>query len=219
MSGLERRFLVCAAFIGLLLAVDAFFAKWTPQVAEPTYDVVPYEIGRWSGEDVPVSEEMLTMILGGGRSSFFERIYSNDEGDDISATVIYIESPEALRHTPERCLKGSGWALDRIASTEIPLDNGGQPANANLITAVKQDARIVLLYIYVTAEGYQRTALATLMDYSSKRLTSRDQMMGHVMFSTVIPFDDNPLDAVTMLSQFAAFYLPHVRESLREMPE
>lgn len=219
MSALERRFLACAVFIGLLLGTDAFFAKWTPQVAEPVYGVVPREVGRWSGEDVAVSEEMLTMILGGGRTSFFERVYTNDEDDSVSSMVIYIDSPEALRHTPERCLKGGGWALDRIASTEIPLDNNGRPANANLITAVKQDARIVLLYIYVTAEGYQRTPFATLLDYSSKRLTSRDQMMGHVLMSTVIPFDASELDAVTMLSYFAAVYLPHVRESLQEMPE
>jgi hypothetical protein len=186
---------------------------------EPAYDVVPHEIGAWEGEDIPVSEEMLTMILGGGRNSYFERMYTNDEGDRVSAMVIYIDSPEALRHTPERCLKGGGWALDRIASTEIPIDNNGRAANANLVTAVKQDARTVLLYIFVTADGYQRTPLASLMDYSSKRLTSRDQMMGHVMFSTIIPFDENELDAVTMLSQFAGFYLPHIRKSLREMPE
>jgi hypothetical protein len=200
----------------VLLGIDTYFAKWVPETAEPVYARVPHEIGAWEGEDVAVSEEMLTMILGGGRSSYFERFYTNDDDDRVSAMVIYIDSPEALRHTPERCLKGAGWALDRIASTEIPLDNNGRPANANLITAVKQDARTVLLYIYVTSEGYQRTPLASLMDYSSKRLTSRDQMMGHVLLTTVIPFDESELDAVTMLSYFAAQYLPHVRETLRE---
>ncbi len=214
MSGMDRRFVAVAAFLGLLIGIDTYFARWTPEVAEPRYERLPDQIGEWNGVDVEVSQEMLDIILHEGRASYFERLYSTDDGREVTAMVIYIDRPEALRHTPERCLTLAGWALDRLSTAEIPLSSGGVAVPANLITAVREDHRIVQLYLYVTADGYRRTALSSLVDYSSRRLTSRDQMMAHVILTTIVPAEADQIEALGVVTDFSGQYLPLLRETL-----
>jgi len=203
--------------VGALVAIDAYFAAWTPRTFSPDRSRIPETIGQWHGTEIHLSEEELELVLGDGRLMYDERHYrvaADDDAPMIDALAVYLERPEAIRHTPDRCLTVSGWAVDRVSTVDVALPEEGGATIANLLTGVRGDRKIVQLYVFVTAQAYRRTPLQTLIEYSGNRLSSKDQAMAMVILVSQVPFDEDELQTIDTVVEFAGHYLPHVRATL-----
>ncbi len=216
MSQTDWRFIGAAILVGGLIAIDAHFAAWTPTTFVFEGSRIPETIGAWTGTKVELSENEVEQLLGDGRLTYDRRKYASDGDQTIDAWAVYLERPEAIRHTPDRCLTVTGWAVDRVTTVDVPILGEGEPMVANLLTGTKGDRKIVQMYVFVTADGYRRTPLQTLLEYSSNRLSSKDQAMAMVMLVSIVPFEDDQqeLETINTLVDFASQYLPHLRSTL-----
>lgn len=116
-------------------------------------NLLPQTIGRWSSQDIPISQDTLA-ILGDGR--FLNRLYT-----DAKPTGQFVDPPVSLFigyfptqrtgqsiHSPQNCLPGAGWTF--ASSKEIYLDSP-QTKNYAVGEYVITDgtARQVVLYWYL----------------------------------------------------------------------
>lgn len=216
MSRVDRRFLTAAVIVGALIGIDAYFHSLVPEVTAPPADSIPHQLGEWEGRDVELSEEQLNQILAGGRLAAIERIYENPDGQAVDAIAIYLERPEAVHHTPERCLTGSGWSISRVSTTEVPLIGEPPTAEANLVTGLKGGTKIVELFLFVSPDGFRRSALQSLVDYSRRGLAQRDQTLALIIMTTQIAASAEDREALRYMYDFASRYLPAVRASMQE---
>jgi len=215
MSRTDWRFLTSAGFIAALIGIDLYFAALVPAVSAPPPESIPRQLGEWRGRDVELSEEQLNQILAGGRLSTVQRIYEDSEGRLVDAMAIYLERPESVHHTPERCLTGSGWSLNRISTVSVPLAGAGGAAEANLVTGIKADAKIVELFLFVSPDGFRRSALQSLVDYSRRGLSQRDQTMALIIMTTQVAETTEDREALSYMFDFAGRFLPAVRASIQ----
>lgn len=163
-----------------------------------------------------LSDDQLAQILAGGRLAAFERVYQDPEGNSVDAITIYLERPEAVHHTPERCLTGGGWSISRVSTTTIPLAGDGGSAEANLVTGVKGDRKIVEFFLFVSPDGFRRSALQSMVDYSRRGVSKRDQSMAMIIMTTQVAADADDREAIAYMGNFAGHFLPEVRSSMQE---
>ncbi len=124
---------------------------------------LPYTIGPWSGADVTIPNDTLTLL---GQGQFVNRIYTVDRAPAISAglqdpTPV---SPDAVGlliayfptqrtgqsiHSPQNCLPGAGWSFISTGTTEIPLP-GHKPARVGEYLIANASSRAEVLYWYQT---------------------------------------------------------------------
>lgn len=216
MSRVDRRFLIAAVFIGALIGIDAYFNALVPEVTAPSAESIPRQLGEWQGMDVALGEEELDEILAGGRLAAVQRLYKNSAGQVVDAIAIYLERPEAVHHTPERCLTGAGWSLSRISTTSVPLIGESGTAEANLVTGLRGEMKIVELFLFASGDGFRRSALQSLVAYSQRGLSKRDQTLAMVIMTTQIAADADDREALEYMFDFAGRYLPAVRASMAE---
>jgi hypothetical protein len=93
---------------------------------------------------------------------------------------------------------------------------GGGSTVANLLTGVKGDRKIIELYTFATPEGFRRTPLQTLVEYTSRRTSAGEQLMAMVILISQVPFEENEQQTINTVVDFAGEYLPHVRETLAQ---
>ena len=62
MSRIDWRFVVAAVLVGGLVAIDAYFAAWTPRTFTPDLTRIPETIGQWHGTQIRLSAEELEEI-------------------------------------------------------------------------------------------------------------------------------------------------------------
>ncbi len=215
MSRTNRRFLIAAVFVGALLGVDAYFHALVPDVTAPPPEAIPRRLGEWQGRDIELSEQDLEQILAGGRLAAVQRLYENPDGQVVDAMAIYLQRPEAVHHTPERCLTGAGWSLSRISTVGVPLTDESGTVEANLVTGERGDTKIVELFLFASGDGYRRSALQSLVAYSQRGLSQRDQTMALIIMTTQVPVTADDREALSYMFDFAGRYLPAVRASMR----
>ncbi len=93
----------------------------------------PSTIGRWSSTDVPINEEVLSVL---GKGYFLNRVYTspsstNPAGSsaDVGSIGLFIGYFPTQRtgqsiHSPQNCLPGSGWIFESSGTTDITDDVG-----------------------------------------------------------------------------------------------
>ena len=209
------RFLIAVAVLGSMVGMNAYFHALVPDVTAPPPERIPMELGDWQGREVKLSEDQLAQVLAGGRLAAFERVYQDPEGRMVNAITIYLERPEAVHHTPERCLTGGGWSISRVSTTTIPLVGEGEAAEANLVPGAKGDMEIVELFLFVSPDGFRRSALQSMVDYSRRGGSKRDQTMAMIIMTTQIAADADDREAIAYMADFAGRFLPEVHSSMQ----
>jgi EpsI family protein len=142
------RFAVTAA----LLATTAIFlqARGRNEILpdhEPLASL-PYQLGEWTGTDVPMQQDVLEIL---GPGDFLQRFYENTTTSQpyVHLFLAYFPSQRAgdTIHSPKHCLPGAGWLPTE--SSRISISFAGRPAfEANRYVIAKGDERQLVLYWY-----------------------------------------------------------------------
>ena len=97
---------------------------------------LPDKVGRWTGENVPVSKEELAGLAEDTR--FARKWYTNPAGDRIFVSIVLSGADMGNSiHRPERCLVAQGWSVEGSHRVQIPREGQG-PLEVTALTDVKQ---------------------------------------------------------------------------------
>ncbi len=98
---------------------------------------LPDQVGRWTGESAPVSEEELKGLA--PDTKFARKWYTNPAGDRVFVSIVLSgEDMVNSIHRPERCLAAQGWAEQSSHYVSVPLADGKGPLQVRALKEVKQ---------------------------------------------------------------------------------
>ena len=108
---------------------------------------VPRTISGWSGSDVPIGQETLSVL---GAGDFLSRIYTQDnQPQGVSLFVAYFPSQRTgvTIHSPKNCLPGAGWTFE--SSRYIDLNDAiGKPHRMGEYVIANGENRQFVIYWY-----------------------------------------------------------------------
>ncbi len=124
---------------------------------------LPYSIGRWTGTDVTIPSDALTLL---GQGEFVNRIYTVNQApsnsprledstpispDAVGLLIAYFPTQRTGQsiHSPQNCLPGAGWTFVSTGTTDIPLPNR-KPARVGEYLIANANSRAEVLYWYQT---------------------------------------------------------------------
>ena len=124
---------------------------------------LPYSIGPWSGTDVSIPTDALTLL---GHGQFVNRIYTVDHvpaasagvddstpvsTDAVGLLIAYFPTQRTGQsiHSPQNCLPGAGWTFVSSGTTEIPLPSR-KAARVGEYLIANATSRAEVLYWYQT---------------------------------------------------------------------
>jgi EpsI family protein len=124
----------------LLLAVTALILRSRGDtdriVASEPLSLMPETIGTWTGQDLPIGEDVLAVL---GKGEFLNRVYTSSKPIDISQTdtpvaanlpiglfIGYFPTQRTGQsiHSPQNCLPGAGWTFDSHRYVTLKNVNG-----------------------------------------------------------------------------------------------
>jgi len=109
---------------------------------------LPYQLGPWTGTDVPMEQDVLDVL---GPGDFVQRFYQNPSVDapGVDLFLAYFPSQRAgdTIHSPRHCLPGAGWLPTESSKVSVSLP-GRAPFPANRYVIAKGDERQLVLYWY-----------------------------------------------------------------------
>jgi EpsI family protein len=113
----------------------------------------PLQIGDWTGEDVPLDEEVVSAT---DTDAHLNRRYSRHGG--LEALSFYLASGVKARdlmpHRPEVCYTGAGWTLTDRRSTELLLsDSAKLPCNIMQFSRGALNTQKVIVLDYYLVDG------------------------------------------------------------------
>ena len=124
---------------------------------------LPYSIGRWTGTDVTIPTDALTLL---GHGEFVNRIYTVNQAsagsprlqdsapvspDAVGLLIAYFPTQRTGQaiHSPQNCLPGAGWTFVSTGTTTI-LVPGQSPARVGEYLIANANSRAEVLYWYQT---------------------------------------------------------------------
>lgn len=118
-----------------------------PPPPRTTITAVPGDVGRWHGADAgPLDTETLQAI---GADRILNRTYVAPAASPIGLYVAAYDRqrPSVSIHSPLHCLPGTGWSV-LSDDTRRVADVGGHHGAVRRLVAVRDRARVVILYWY-----------------------------------------------------------------------
>ena len=124
----------------LLLAVTAFvlYSRGDSDRVVPSEPLsqMPEQIGQWTGQDLPIGEDILAVL---GKGEFLNRVYTSSQPIHVSQMgpstgsnlpiglfIGYFPSQRTGQsiHSPQNCLPGAGWTFDSRRYVTLKDANG-----------------------------------------------------------------------------------------------
>lgn len=106
----------------------------------------PIQVGKWSGQDQPISNEILSVL---GPGDFVSRLYEQPGRLPMGFFLAYFPSQQTgdTIHSPKNCLPGAGWMPVESSRIVLPL-SGGRSISANRYIIEKGIEHQFVLYWY-----------------------------------------------------------------------
>ncbi len=106
----------------------------------------PMLLGRWSGENVPLSARIVRAV---GLDDYLNRIYRDGSEAPLTIYISYYSSQRTGQtiHSPKNCLPGAGWQPVESRRLSIPVP-GSPPLVVNEYDVARDTARVLVLYWY-----------------------------------------------------------------------
>jgi EpsI family protein len=140
-----------AVTVALLAATAIFLHARGQHETLPSREplpALPYQLGDWTGTDVPMQQDVLDIL---GPGDFLQRFYQNTSIPQpyVDLFLAYFPSQRTgdTIHSPKHCLPGSGWLPTESGRISISLP-GRAPFEANRYLIAKGDDRQLVLYWY-----------------------------------------------------------------------
>ena len=147
-SGSDLRFFVVVTLLlstGLLLEARSRRENIAAHVPLSKF---PFDLGSWSGKDVPIDKETLDIL---GPGEFLLRLYENTSTPEptVDLFIAYFPSQRTgdTIHSPKHCLPGAGWQA--VESSRITLYlPAWRSFPANQYVIARGDERELVIYWY-----------------------------------------------------------------------
>jgi len=174
---------------------------------EPLRDL-SYKIGKWSGQERPLSERMVQAV---SVTDYTNRFYFSDGIAPIQLYVGYYGSQKTgdSIHSPKNCLPGAGWDPIRSGFATIPLAGGRQIVVNEYVIQQDQNKQLVFYW-------YQGRGRVIASEYAGKfwmvaDAISRNRTDG-ALVRLITPMNDNEENARARLVGFTQDLFPQLNE-------
>ena len=162
---------------------------------QPLRDL-PYTIGTWSGQERPLSEQIVQAV---SVSDYTNRVYFADGNMPVQLYVGYYGSQKTgdTIHSPKNCLPGSGWDPIHSGFASISVAGGRQIVVNEYV--IQKDANRQLVFYW-----YQGRGRVSASEYAGKfwmvaDAISRNRTDG-ALVRLITPISDNEASARLGLS-------------------
>lgn len=114
--------------------------------------LMPETINNWSGHDLPIDDEVLTVL---GKGEFLNRVYTPPPGPAAAATppiglfIGYFPTQRTGQtiHSPQNCLPGAGWTFQSQRYTTLQAADG-KPFQVGEYVITNGESKQFVLYWY-----------------------------------------------------------------------
>ena len=98
---------------------------------------LPDRVGRWTGENVPVSKEEQVGLA--PDTKFARKWYTNPAGDRVYVSIVLSGADMGNSiHRPERCLAAQGWTVENSHRIKVPQGDDKAPLEITVLRDVRQ---------------------------------------------------------------------------------
>jgi len=134
-----------ALLVAGILAMHRLHRPETPPPSAPLTGF-PRDIGSWSGENVPLSRNVIQAV---GLDEYVNRIYRERRQGWVTLFISYYRSQRTGQtiHSPRNCLPGAGWEPVYSRRLRIPVP-GAAPLVVNEYDVVRDTRQVLVLYWY-----------------------------------------------------------------------
>lgn len=163
-----RRVWVAALLVAAGILGMQELSHGEPVVPRTPLSEFPMRIGRWSGENLPITHRIL---VAAGLDEYVSRIYQDPDGGSVTLFISYYRSQRTGEtiHSPKNCLPGAGWQplTSRRISIAVPNHT---PVVANEYVIDRGINRLLVLY------WYQERGRDIASEYAAKFWLSYDAL-------------------------------------------
>lgn len=142
----KRAWVLCLV-IALGVLAQQVLARPEPKKHREVFSAFPKQIGRWSGTDLELSQEVLDVLR---LTDYLNRGYITPEGNGLWLYIGYYDNQRSgiVYHSPRGCLPGGGWQFVEFKPFDVTLPTAGVTLRVNKVVIAKGLDRQVLLYWY-----------------------------------------------------------------------
>lgn len=161
-----RRVAWCAVILGVTFAgqtaYEALAAAPRLPLKAPLASI-PYELGGWVGQDVPMDKDILDRSQA---TEFLNRTYQSkaDPRRQVSLWINFSTTGLNMRHSPEICLPSSGWDKSEALTREVQVRRpDGSPQTISRLGYTRNETvQIIGFWYYIFGEGWMERSFRQL---------------------------------------------------------
>ena len=180
----------------------------------PPIERIPLRIGGWTGNDVPIADNVRKTL---GKGEFLSRVYNEPSNPSASVSLFLAYFPTQSTgdtiHSPENCLPGSGWYPLESGRTSISWP-GRTGFEVNQYYVAKREQRALVIYWYmehgreVASDYWAKFYLVA----DSVRWSRSDGAL--IRITSPIAQSESPSDVEQRLERFSADLVPVIESYL-----
>lgn len=148
-SGTKRSVVTAVVLLGAFILLHSV-SHGEPVVPHKSLRDLPYAIGMWSGQEQPLSEQVVQAV---SVSDYTNRVYFGAGNGPVQLYVGYYGSQRTgdTMHSPKNCLPGAGWDPVRSGLATISIA-GGRRIIVNEYV-IQQDQNKQLVFYWYQGRG------------------------------------------------------------------
>jgi EpsI family protein len=204
----SNRFTITAGLlIGALILLHSVSHGETIVPHQPLREL-PYIIGAWSGQEYPLSENVVRAV---SVSDYTNRLYSTTGIAPVQLYVGFYGSQKTgdTIHSPKNCLPGSGWDPLRAGHATIDVPGGRKIVVNEYVIQRDEDKQLVFYW-------YQGRGRVIASEYAAKFWMITDAVSKNrtdgALVRVITPMANNEAAAQARLVSFTQSLFPRLDE-------
>jgi EpsI family protein len=173
--------------------------------------VFPKTIGTWTSEDLPISEEDLSMLE--TDNAFVRRYTNRANGAEIYMYIVYSQHNRKVAHPPELCYTGAGISIIQNVHDPIPVEYNNLTIPTNRLKLLRKNYEHIAFYWFKVGGRF------TANYWEQQLLIAFNALKGSTAGSSMIRLsadvvNDNPEKAIQNIKSFANLITPELFQYL-----
>lgn len=207
LTGTKRSVVTAVVLLGALIFLHSA-SHGEPVVPHQSLRDLPYAIGTWSGQEQPLSEQVVQAV---SVSDYTNRVYFGNGNAPVQLYVGYYASQRTgdTMHSPKNCLPGAGWDPIRSGFAVISVAGGRRIVVNEYVIQQDQNKQLVFYW-------YQGRGRVYASEYAGKYwmvvdAISRNRTDG-ALVRLVTPINSDEVSARARLVGFTQRLFPQLDE-------